>query len=876
MNASGVALARMPAPVADDDSVLVRVHYSMISVGTEVAPLKISSASQENIPERVSAKLQLARLYLGAAIRNPRRAIERSLELTRDFFSAPEMPSLIPEPSEKLSWELSEAVSLEVVNELCRLKTSRSTTGYQAMSTVIATVPKTQPIVRIRGSVKGGSIAIGCLNESRTNWLGIRTFLPGDFADELIFSCEGNASFTVVIANAGCEETVEVDISEFTVRHESKSGTSFSELDQQGWNVGYSAVGRVVAVGQNVRDFAIGNLVACGGAGKANHADYIAVPKNLVALVPAGCAPRDAATATIGTIAMQGVRRSGVQLGDVVCVIGLGLIGQLTVQLLVASGCRVVGIDLESERVTRAKSLGMNAGSTSKSEFLGILKVATDGKGADVTLITAATKSSQLLNDAMEYSRIKGKVVLVGDVGLDLKREIFYRKEIDLLMSTSYGPGRYDTDYEDRGKDYPIAYVRWTLNRNMSCYLDLIARGSIKVNSLIDRVVLLENVSDAYLELTDRKVLGAIIDYGVNDEKDARGASGETAIKLRGHRLPLEGRINYALVGAGAFGTSMLVPQMDKMSDMFFLKAVVSRSGINGSNFARSKGVEVLASELNAILEKEDIKLALVATRHSDHADQVSRLLRAGKHVFVEKPLAISWDQLNQVHTAYTERSSNSVLMVGFNRRFSPPIKAIYKELSDRSAPLIMQYRMNAGFIPDNHWIQGPEGGGRNIGEACHIYDLFRFFADSHVIDISVQAIAPSNTYWRRNDNFIATISYADGSVATLTYTSKGPRQGMGKEKLELFCDGEAWIVDDYRSAVRVSDQEILWKSSSIDKGHFAELRVLGESLETGGKVPIDFEELMETTSVALHVEDLIYGRELANHSSFSDLLHIR
>ncbi len=332
-----------------------------------------------------------------------------------------------------------------------------------------------------------------------------------------------------------------------------------------------------------------------------------------------------------------------------------------------------------------------------------------------------------------------------------------------------------------------------------------------------------------------------------------------TSITLRGHRAAPAGPVHYALIGAGAFGTSMLVPQMERRKDLFLLRGVVTRTSA-GSNFARTKAVEVLASDLDAVLRNEAFGLVVIATRHHEHADQVVLSLRAGKHVFVEKPLALSVQELDRVVEAYRALAEPPCLMVGFNRRFSPALQRLKLALGDRRGPLMIAYRLNAGYIPPDHWVQGIQGGGRNVGEACHVYDVFRFLAGAPVRSVAASSIDPASPSHLRNDNFSATIAYDDGSLGTLVYTALGSK-GMGKERIEVFCDGEAFIVDDYKRLVRVGDDAILWESAETDKGHGEELRQLGEAIATGGPSPIPFDEIVETTAVALQVEDLLFGR---------------
>jgi predicted dehydrogenase/threonine dehydrogenase-like Zn-dependent dehydrogenase len=745
MNMGGVVVARMPRPTVQRGTVLIRVHYSLVSVGTEIAPLRPSSAASPDLPpvERaLTAGLERARLarhYFKASLRDPGKAARRLSQIA----------------------------------------------------------------------------------ERRLGHMRLQTSVAG------VTSAEPTAATT-------------------------------SDVNAQGWAIGYSVAGEVVAVGDGVTDLAAGDLVAAAGAGQANHADYVVVPRNLVCRVPAGCDLKAAASATVGAIALQGVRRAAPQLGDRVAVIGLGLIGQLTVQLVRAAGCRAIGLDLEAARVARAQVLGLDAGAESADAMKVLVRDLTGGRGADATLMTAATKSHAVVNLAMELTRAKGKVVIVGDVGLSVDRAVFYRKEIDLLMSTSYGPGRYDPQYEAEGHDYPYGYVRWTLNRNMQAYLELVAASRVAVPPLIDRVVPIDAAPKVYDELAKAEgalPLGVMIEYP-NAENDADAPQ----VTIRGHRPAPSGRINYALVGVGAFGTGMLVPQMRKRDDRYFLRGVVSRSA-SGSNFARDNQVEILASDLGSVLSDPEFHLVVLATRHHEHADQVVRALSAGKHVFVEKPLALSWDELDRIVAAHAASAAPPLLMVGFNRRFSPALQALRQQLVGRRSPLVIQYRLNAGYLPPDHWVHGPQGGGRNVGEACHMYDVFRFLAGAPARSIDAVAIDPGALPYARSDNFSATIAYDDGSVASLVYTALGPKSGIGKEHITVFCDGEAFIVDDFKKLTRASDGTVLWQSGEADKGHFEELSRFGDAIAAGQPSPIPFEELIETSAVALSVDDLIHGR---------------
>ena len=871
-NSKGAIIARMPRPVIDKNNILVEVHYSMISIGTEVAPLKasIEASSQEMSIQKAREYGELAKAYLGAALKDPKKAVRRIVEIGSGVIE-----SVIPEkeiaPIEaknlsEIDWIKCDAKEFTKSEEGINVLTNDSEATYQLMSEKFVIEPGKVPIIEVTGEVLEGEVSIGLLNGNKSRWLGSRNYDVGVFEDKLIFKPDENLDIIIVIANCGANKGSRINISSMKIimAPAMKSGLPYSELDDQGWNVGYSAAGRVLEVGTNVKDIAVGDLVCCGGAGKANHAELVSIPRNLACKVPVGCDLPLASTTTIGTIALQGVRRAETTLGENICVIGLGLLGQLTAQMLNACGCDVVGFDLSEERVSKAKSLGMKHGTSENKAFINLIRDITGGKGADRTIITAATKSDAVINLAMEVTRAKGRVVIVGDVGLNVERGQFYRKEIDLVMSTSYGPGRYDSNYEEEGHDYPFSYVRWTLNRNMESYMALVAEGKIDVESLVSEICPVDFAPQMYQELAESSTppLAVIFQYQRSAGIDPGKVVNDQKISIQGHRKAPEGPAKYALVGAGAFGLSMLVPQMQKRKDLFFLKGIVSKSGIQASNYARSNQVEVLTSDLGSILKDETFELLVISTRHNEHASQVIQGLNAGKHVFVEKPLALTWQEFNEIADAYGKLEKPCKLMVGFNRRFSPAMQKLKEAIADRRSPLIVNYRLNGGYIPGDSWVQNQQGGGRNLGEACHMYDVFRFLAGKPVESIKATSINPGNLPYFRNDNFSATMSYQDGSVGNLIYTALGPKTGLPKERVEVFCDGEAYIVDDYKKLVRCSDEEVLWSSSEVDKGHFTELERFGEAIKNNTEAPLAFHEIMETTAATLRVEDLLFNEE--------------
>ena len=868
LNSRGAVVARMPRPIVEPGMLLVRVRYSLISTGTEIGPLRPQAKSDDT---GQNSRSRVALTHLSKAVRDPVKATRRLATIARNVVAGamPERSRAMRTAltSTEIQWRRCSATEFESSRGSLMLATDRSEFGYQAMSQRISVDPGMVPVIELQGNVTEGAMSIGVLDENQEQWLGSRSYDTGHFQDRLIFTPGESKNITLVIANGGGARISRLQLVDVRVLMSppAENGLPLSELGDQGWNVGYSVSGEVMAVGQGVVGFSVGDLVACAGAGKANHADYVCVPRNLVCRVPPRCDLRLAATTTVGAIALQGVRRAAPMIGETTCVLGLGLIGQITAQLLRANGVRVIGLDLDQKRVARAIELGMSAGTSDPEKFKLLVRDLTSGRGCDQVLVTAATKSDSAINLAMDVVRAKGTVVIVGDVGLNIKREVFYRKEIDLRMSTSYGPGRYDREYEEEGHDYPFGYVRWTLNRNMQSYIDLMSNGHVNLLPLIDREVDVDSAPAAYRDLAaagGTAPLAVLLRYP-DDNRSLPEAPDAARISVRGHRKSPKDVTRYALVGAGAFGISMLVPQMAKRKDRFFLRGIVSRNTTVAGNFARTNQVEVLATDLSEVLKDPDFDLIVIATRHHEHADQVIRGLVAGKHVFVEKPLAITWEQLDRVVSCYENLLEKPLLMVGFNRRFSPALQKLKQEVAGRRSPLIVNYRLNGGFIPADHWIQGAHGGGRNIGEACHMYDVFRFLAGAPVTRISAQCINPGSLPYLRTDNFCATLTYEDGSVGNLVYTALGPKQGLAKERIEVFCDGEAYVVDDFRSLVRASDSMILWQLDIIDKGHFEQLSRLGDALANGVEAPITFSEIVETSAVALQIDDVLNGQEV-------------
>jgi predicted dehydrogenase/threonine dehydrogenase-like Zn-dependent dehydrogenase len=622
-----------------------------------------------------------------------------------------------------------------------------------------------------------------------------------------------------------------------------------------GTPTGYSAAGMVLEIGTGIADLEAGERVACAGAQYAHHAEIICVPRNLVVPVPDELSLDEASTVTLGAIALQGVRRAQPTLGETFVVIGLGVLGQLTAQLLRVNGCRVIGTDLVQERIDLARQLGMDLGiEPDGGDDLSQVARLTEGVGADGVIITAATPSDAVIAAAFQMCRKKGRVVLVGDVGLDLNRADFYEKELDFFISTSYGPGRYNRRYEEEGLDYPIGYVRWTENRNMGEYLRLLAERRMDVRPLIQNIYPLERASEAYgsLESGERRPLMVLLAYSRPVELRL-----ERQVVNRRASLAAPGPIRIAVVGAGSFAQGMHLPNLKLMPERYYLQAVMNRNGDRAMAVARQFGAAYATTDFPRILNDPDVTALLISTRHNLHAQLALDALQTGKHVLVEKPLALSRAELDQIQAFYDAAASSGspVLLTGFNRRFSRYAQQIREIVRDRRNPMIINYRMNAGYIPLDHWVHTQEGGGRNLGEACHIYDLFTFFTNSRVVTVHAATIHPQTHYYSPRDNFVVTITFEDGSLATLTYTASGAAE-FPKERMEIYGDGRVVVLDDYKHLEVAGARGNTIRTATPDKGHKQELEAFAAAIQTGEAWPIPLWQQVQATEIALQVEE--------------------
>lgn len=620
---------------------------------------------------------------------------------------------------------------------------------------------------------------------------------------------------------------------------------------------GYSASGTVIEVGEGIYDLKPGDRVACAGAQCANHAEVIRVPRNLTVSVPGNLDFDVASTVTLGAIALQGVRRATPTLGETFVVLGLGILGQITAQLLKANGCRVIGVDLDRGRIRVAEELGSDIGiHPDDGNDIDQIHRLTDGIGADGVIITAATSSDAVISTAFKMCRKKGRVVLVGDVGLNLSRGDFYQKELDFFISTSYGPGRYDSNYEEKGLDYPVSYVRWTENRNLSEYLRLASEGRLRIKPLINASYPIDNAGEAYEKLrsgTDKPLM-VVLSYPVRAMDDEK-------VIYNIHASPSgKDKIKLALVGAGGFAKGMHLPNLQALSSLYQLRAIVSRTGFNAVATAKQFAANYGTTDYGEVLKDPEIDAVIIATRHDLHARMALEALCAGKHVLLEKPMALKRAELEEIKSFYSnDKGTKPILLTGFNRRFSPHALAVGSLIQKRISPMMIHYTMNAGHIPLNHWVHLEEGGGRNLGEACHIYDLFTYLTGSKVVSVSAKAIKPSTNYYSGRDNFTALMNFEDGSVATLAYTALGSRD-YPKERLEIFFDGKVVVIDDYKRLSASGAKVKAFEAKIPDKGQKGELVVFAKAIKEGGEWPIPLWQQVQTTEISFAVEEQISG----------------
>lgn len=608
--------------------------------------------------------------------------------------------------------------------------------------------------------------------------------------------------------------------------------------------MGYSAAGEVVEVGRGAEEFRIGDRVACAGMNYASHAELIFVPTNLTVRVPEGVSYEEASFVTLGAIALQGIRVSEARLGETVAVIGLGLLGQLTVQMLKAAGCRVIGIDLDPHKVELARSNGADLATVRSDDVEGQVSRITDGYGADSVIITAASDSNDPVELAGVIARDRAIVSVIGAVKMDVPRKVFYEKELQLRLSRSYGPGRYDAQYEEQGIDYPISYVRWTERRNMEEFLRLIANGNVKVSELITHKFAIADAENAYEMITrdSEKSLGVVLTY---PEAARRPTSSIQMPAVSSAKSAARDNVRLGVIGAGNFARAMLLPRLKKLSG-FELVSVATATGRSAKAAAEQFGFRECSTDYRSLISNDQVEAVLIATRHDMHAEITAEALRAKKTVLVEKPLAISHEGLELVMNALQQ--SDGRLMVGFNRRFSPIAAKVRNEFRG-SGPLSMVYRVNAGTLPRESWIAGAEGGGRIVGEICHFVDIFQFFTGADPVEVFARSSD------RDSDNLSIVITFSDSSVGNIHYISTGD-SGLAKERVEVHAAGRSAVIDDFRTLE-------LWREGkrirhgrlSQDKGFDGELNAFLAVAQNKAPMPISADSLALTTLTTFAIQ---------------------
>ncbi len=602
--------------------------------------------------------------------------------------------------------------------------------------------------------------------------------------------------------------------------------------------LGYCNAGEVVGVGEGVSEYQIGDRVVSNG----HHAEVVCVGKNLVAKIPDGVSYEDASFTVIGAIGLQGIRLINPTFGETVVVTGLGLIGLMAGQILVANGCNVIGLDFDPSKVELAKSFGINAFNVGDgTNPVTLVESLTNGIGADAVLITASAKTNEVIEQAAKMSRKRGRIVLVGVVGLDIQRSDFFAKELTFQVSCSYGPGRYDENYEERGNDYPIGFVRWTEKRNFEAILTALSNGQINVQPLITEIIDLPNYNAIYGNMSGSKSIASILKYDVSQKNDPLS----TSVSLASERSFSGQKGVLGIIGAGNFTGSTIVPNLTKLKAA--IKYIASSKGLSGTILAKKHSITHSTTNYRDILSDNEVDAVLITTRHGAHAAQVIEALNAGKHVFVEKPLALTFDELDAVDAAY--QKADKTLTVGFNRRFSPFIVDAKKQIGKSNAPINVIATMNAGFIPPEVWVHDMQsGGGRIIGEACHFIDLITYLTGSLVESVIMNALGPNPA--ENTDNASILLRYKNGSTGVINYFSNGSK-AYSKERIEIYSQNRTIVIDNFRKS-----QYFGFKSSGMkkpqDKGHFEQFRIFIENLKNGGAATIPYEEIMNTSRATI------------------------
>lgn len=620
--------------------------------------------------------------------------------------------------------------------------------------------------------------------------------------------------------------------------------------------LGYSAAGIVAAVAEDVTEFQVGDRVACAGVGFASHAEVLSVPKNLCVHLPETVSFESGAYGTLGAIALQGVRLAEPTLGESVVVIGLGLVGQLTVQLLKANGCRVFGLDLDQSRVALALEMGADQASLSNEAAAKEIEAWTRGHGADAVLITAATDSNQPVELAARISRLKGRVIIVGMTGMDIPRQPFFSRELKLVISMSYGPGRYDPDYEERGHDYPLPYVRWTEKRNIESFLELVGDKRVNVDRLTTHRFSIEQADRAYQLISgdaSEPYLGVLLNYDPDAEVARKVSLGATTQVRKSEKSIVLG-----VIGAGGYVPAMLLPHFKSEGVEF--SSIATATGISAHDVGKRFGFAYAVSSADEVLDDTRVNLVVIGTRHDSHAELARKALERNRHVFAEKPLALNDEELDAV--LHAAGDSNGKLMVGFNRRFSPLAQRAKEFFAQRETPLSLLYRVNAGRIPKEHWTQNAdEGGGRIVGEVCHFIDLMQYLTGAPPVFVFAESVGAKSSKIVDADSVFITLRFADGSNGSIAYLSEGDK-ALAKERVEIFGAGRVFVLDDFKRATLYKDgreEQVTLKAQ--DKGQQAQVRQVCASVLGDGAAPISLDELTATTRATFRILDSLRER---------------
>jgi predicted dehydrogenase/threonine dehydrogenase-like Zn-dependent dehydrogenase len=640
----------------------------------------------------------------------------------------------------------------------------------------------------------------------------------------------------------------------------STAEAAFNRLEQP-MPLGYSSAGTIVELGEGVQGYKVGDRVACAGGGYAVHAEYAAVPFNLVAPLPASVDFEAGACGTMGAIALHGFRLAQPQIGENVLVIGLGLLGLLSVGIARVAGCKVLGVDLDPDRVAMAKDVGAQA--VLREEAEEAAAAFSDGRGMDVVLICADTESNDPVELAGTAARDRGRVVAVGAVGMDIPRRTYYHKEIDFIVSRSYGPGRYDPIYEEGGLDYPLGFVRWTAGRNLEAFVNLLGSGGMDVFRFITHRFPIDEAVEAYRLITKKKgesFLGVLLTYPPEEGVDL--IEEKTIFTAPEVDRAVPGQVSVGVIGAGNFASAVLLPVLKSLRSIRRV-GIASATGLSAQHAARRFGFAYATSDAEAILNDSEINTVALLTRHNLHAPQILAALRAGKHVFCEKPLAIREDELDEI-MAELEKPKTPLLMVGFNRRFAPMSVEMKAFLDGRQEPLLAHYRVNAGYLPPEHWLHDLEqGGGRIIGEGCHFVDFLTWLVGDSPAAVTARGLPDGGRY--AEDNVVLTFEFPDGSLGTVTYLANGDKS-LPKERVEAFAGGRVVVLDDFRKLTLIRDgrQKVRRARWRQDKGHKGEWEAFVRAIVEGVEPPIPYDQLIgvaRSTIVAL--EALRHGKDL-------------